>query len=66
MVITRRDSADESIVVVDFGPGAGPASLDVVGSTAIVVLGDRQYEFEVPATATEVVLNGNVLTIRES
>ena len=42
------------------------ASLDVVGNTAIVVAGDRQFEFEIPADATEVTTNDGMLIIKES
>jgi len=63
VTITYRDYEREDVVAVDFGPGAD-ASLDVVGETAIVVAGDRQYEFEIPAEATEVTTNDGILLIR--
>lgn len=37
---------------------------NVVGETAIVVVGDRQLEFEVPEEATEVTTNDGILLIR--
>ena len=61
--ITRRDYEGEDVVAVDFGPGVD-AEVDVVGDTAIVVAGDRQFEFEVPAEATEVTTNDGILVIQ--
>jgi hypothetical protein len=50
-------------LVVDFGAGA-EGSVDLVGDTAIVVVGDDQYEFEVPAgVTTRASMNNGVLTV---
>jgi hypothetical protein len=50
-------------LVVDFGPGA-EGSVDLVGDTAIVVVGDDQYEFEVPTgVTTRASMNNGVLTV---
>ena len=62
VVITRREYPDETVVAVDFG-AAVPAALDVVDGTAIVVAGDRQFEFAVPEGATALRTNGGVLVI---
>ncbi|PSP75592.1 hypothetical protein BRC81_14480 [Halobacteriales archaeon QS_1_68_20] len=64
VTITRRDYDDEQLVVGDFGEGVD-ASLDVVGDLAIVVAGDRQFEFEIPSEATEVTVNDGMLQITE-
>lgn len=64
VTITRRDYDDESVVAVDFGPGV-EAVLDIVDDTAIVVAGDRQYEFRVPPEATEITTNDGLLLITE-
>jgi hypothetical protein len=65
ITITRREyDGAENIIVVDFGPGV-EASLDIVGDTAIVVAGDRQFEFEVPEEASDVSVNEGMLTIEE-
>jgi len=64
VVITHREEDGESLVAIDFGPGAS-ATLDVVGDTAIVVAGDRQFEFEVPSAASELTVNDGMLFIRE-
>ena len=64
VTITRREYDEENVITVDFGPGV-EASVDVVGETAIVVAGDRQFEFEIPADATEVTTNDGMLIIKE-
>ena len=64
ITITRREYEDENVITVDFGPSV-EATVDVVGDTAIVVAGDRQFEFEIPAEATDVTTNDGMLTIKE-
>lgn len=64
VTITRREYEEENVITVDFGPGV-EASVDVVGDTAIVVAGDRQFEFEIPEGATEVTTNDGMLIITE-
>ena len=49
------------MVVADFGGVDG--SVDVVDETAIVVVGDEHYEFEVPTGASRAVMNNGVVTI---
>lgn len=56
----RYDYADGTVLAADFGPGE--ATVDVVDGTVIVVAGDEQYEFEVPAGASASINNG-VLTV---
>lgn len=62
--ITEREYDDESIIAVDFEAIPGTPSVDVVGDTAIVVVGDSQFEFDVPSDASEVTVNDNILTIK--
>lgn len=62
VTITRRDYDGREQIVVDFGAGV-EAKLDIVGDTAIVVAGDDQYEFEIPAGATELSTNDGMLVI---
>ena len=62
VTVTRNEYDDGMVVAVDFGPGA-VAEHDVVGDTVIVVAGDRQVEFEMPAEASEITTNNGVLTI---
>lgn len=63
VTIARRDYDGATVIAVDFGGGTD-VELDVVGDTAIVVAGDRQFEFDVPPEATDVSVNGGVLSIR--
>jgi hypothetical protein len=63
LTIARREYDDESVVTVDFGRGV-EARLDILGDTAIVVAGDRQFEFAVPDEATEFATNEGMLVIR--
>ena len=64
VVITRREYDEENVLVVDFGPGV-EAKLDIVGDVAIVVAGDRQYEFEIPPEAEDITTNDGLLLITE-
>ncbi|UPW00693.1 hypothetical protein M0R88_00985 [Halorussus gelatinilyticus] len=64
VTIAHREYDDGNVVVVDFGPGV-EVSVDFLGDLAIVVAGNRQFEFEMPAGATEVTTNGGLLLIRE-
>lgn len=65
VVITRREYDDEpNVIAIDFGPDVD-ASLDVLGDTAIVVAGEMQFEFEVPADASDLTVNDGMLTITE-
>jgi len=58
----RRYAYDDRVVfALDFGSGTD-ATVDVVDGTAIVVAGDEQFEFEVPAGAQAFIHNG-VLTV---
>lgn len=63
VTITERDYEDEHVIAVDFGQTADKPSLDIVGDTAIVVVDGDQFEFDVPAEATDVAVNDGVLTI---
>jgi len=49
------------VLVADFGAVSG--SIDIVDGTAIVVIGDDQYEFEVPAGSDSAVMNNGVVSI---
>ena len=58
---------DDHVVVADFGVSEGSIDVDVVGSTAIVVVdaGDRvtETEFELPEGDAQVAVNNGVLVI---
>ncbi|NEU56293.1 hypothetical protein [Halorussus sp. MSC15.2] len=64
ITIARREYEDENVITVDFGRDV-EAHLDIVGNTAIVVAGDRQFEFEIPDEATDVTTNDGMLVITE-
>ncbi|MFC6719342.1 hypothetical protein ACFQGT_03505 [Natrialbaceae archaeon GCM10025810] len=63
MAISHEEYEDESVIAVDFGP-VGEPSVDVVDGTAIVVVGDEQYEFDVPPEADDVTVNDGIVTTR--
>lgn len=63
ITIARRDYEGEHVIAIDFGPDV-EASVDVLGDTAIVVAGDRQFEFEVPAETTEIITNDGILLLK--
>jgi len=57
-----RHEYDETVVfAADFGPGQD-ASVDVLGDTVMVVVGDEQYDLEIAGDARAFMKNG-VLTI---
>lgn len=44
----RYDYGDRTVLAVDFGKTAD-STVDIVDDTAIVVVGDEQYDLEVPS-----------------
>lgn len=65
ITIRKQEYDEETVIAVDFGPAAGNPSLDIVDNTAIVVLDNDQFEFEIPSGANEVFINDGILTIKE-
>lgn len=63
VAVSRYEYDGENLIAVDFGP-VGEPSLDVVDGRVIVIVGDRQFEFDLPPEATDVELNNGVLTVR--
>jgi hypothetical protein len=63
--IGEREYGDENVVAVDFGPAVDEPGVDIVDDTAIVVVDGTQFEFEVPENASDVTVNGGILTITE-
>ncbi|ESP89964.1 DUF7127 family protein [Candidatus Halobonum tyrrellensis] len=61
--VRKYEYDDGTVIVADFGGVGDDPSVDVVGRTAIVVGDDEQVEFGVPPEATDVSMNGGVLTI---
>jgi hypothetical protein len=64
VLVRHLEYDDGTVIAVDFG-SEDEIAIDVVGDTAIVVAGDRQVEFELPAGAGEVTTNNGTLTIAE-
>jgi hypothetical protein len=65
--VARMEYADgTTLLAADVGPGRD-ASVDVVGDTVIVVVGDEQYDFALPegGDAQAFIKNG-VLTVEVS
>ncbi|MEA1932128.1 MAG: Hsp20/alpha crystallin family protein [Euryarchaeota archaeon] len=65
--VRRYEYDDHSLLAVDLPVGDEQVDVDVVGSTAILVIdhGDRlsEMEFELPGTDPEVTMNNGVLTV---
>lgn len=58
----RRYEYDDSVVfAADFGPVEG--TVDVVDGTAMVVVDDEQYDFDVPEGTVRTVMNNGVVTV---
>lgn len=60
--VRRFDYDDRSVIAVDFGPAADPA-VDVVDGTAILVIGDRQRELDLPLGEVEVFNRNGIVTL---
>lgn len=59
--VRRYEYEDESVIVADLGPVEG--SVDIVDGTAIVVVDDEQFEFEVPNGTDRAVINNGIVSI---
>ena len=64
ITIAHRAYEDGNVIAIDFGPDV-EVSVDLVGKRAIVIAGDQQLEFDVPAEANDITTNGGVLLIEE-
>jgi len=66
--IRRYQYGDDWVVAVDVGASDDAVDVDVVGTTAIVVVaneeGVSELEFELPDDASSITTNNGVLTIR--
>lgn len=60
-MVRHYEYDEDDVLVADFGSVTG--SVDVVDETAIVVVGDSQYEFEVPASASRAIMNNGIVTV---
>ncbi|TYL36689.1 hypothetical protein CV102_20635 [Natronococcus pandeyae] len=64
-VVRQIEDDGASAITVDFGPDAADMSIDIIDDTVIVVTSDRQFEFDLPAGASDVTVKNGVLTISE-
>jgi hypothetical protein len=66
-MVRRYEYDDEDVLVADFGHVARASghagSVDLVDGTAIVVVDDEQYEFDVPANASRGIINNGIVTV---
>ena len=62
-LLRRVDSEDGVEFVADLGPGHSDATVDVVDGTAIVMLGEEQYDLDLPEGDLEAFIRNGVLTI---
>lgn len=62
-LVDRRDDDGSSVIIADFGVAFDDLTVDIVGTTAIIVAGDEQVEFELPEDADEISVNNGIVTI---
>ena len=60
-LVRRYEYDDSAVLVADFGPVHG--AVDVVDGTAMVVVDDDQYEFEIGEDVDRAIMNNGVVTI---
>lgn len=60
--VRRYEYDDRQVVVADLGAGRD-GDVDVVDGTAIVVVGDDQYELDLPAGEARAFIKNGVVTI---
>lgn len=65
IVVRTFEYDDGSTIGVDFGTSAADISVDVVGSTAIIIADGDQFEFELPPEASAVSARNGILTIED-
>ncbi|WIV66017.1 DUF7127 family protein [Natrialbaceae archaeon AArc-T1-2] len=65
VIVRTVEYDDGTVIAVDFGNSAADVSVDIVGSTAIVVTDGDQFEFELPPEASDVTVRNGVLTITD-
>lgn len=62
-VVAEHEYDGESFIAVDFGRNHADLVVDIVGSTAIVVTDNDQFDFALPSEASGVTTNNGVVTI---
>lgn len=61
-IARQYDYEDRTVFVADLGPGRD-GSIDLLEGTAIVVVGDEQYEFDVPEGEARASMSNGVVTV---
>lgn len=62
-VARRYDYEDSQVIAIDLGGASTDVSVDIVGDTAIVVVGEEQVEIDLPAAGATARANNGVVTI---
>ncbi|MCU4752141.1 Hsp20/alpha crystallin family protein [Halobacteria archaeon AArc-curdl1] len=64
-IVRRYQYDDGTVLAVDFGGVGAECSVDVVDGTVIVVVGDEQYELDIPVQASDAqaFMRNGVLTV---
>ncbi|MFQ3283631.1 MAG: hypothetical protein ACI9TI_002525 [Natronomonas sp.] len=60
-LVRHYEYDDSAVLVADFGPVEG--NVDVVDGTAMVVVDDDQYEFDVAEDVDHAIMNNGVVTL---
>lgn len=60
-MVRRYEYDDRTVIVADLGPDAEP-EVEVLGRTAVVVVGDREYDVDLPAGSVEAFNRNGVVT----
>jgi hypothetical protein len=60
--VRRYEYSDSVVLAADTGPGTD-ASVDVVDGTAMIVVNNRQYEFDIPEGEAQAFIKNGVVTI---
>lgn len=60
-MVRRYEYDDRTVIVADLGPDVEP-EVEVLGRTAVVVVGDREYDVDLPAGSVEAFNHNGVVT----
>lgn len=60
--VAQYEYDDEIVLVADIGPGTD-GSVDVVDRTAVIVVNEKQYEFDIPEGDAQAFIKNGVVTI---
>ena len=60
-MVRRYEYDDRTVIVADLGPDVEP-TVEVLSGTAIVVVGDEEYDVDLPAGAVEAFNRNGIVT----